>query len=273
MKGYIVVQDWEEYRRDEYYYLTIETSYLKPIADVVVDERFATYQSSKFIIKKITNYLDKTKNVKELYCVLPDSFIQFNATIGETKTDLEIDGIQIFKTLKGVQSYLGWFIRKPGWIKMHDANGSMTFKWLEKNGEIKDVSYFENAIVTRNYKKNKTFIKDLSGNIITTYPFITQPDIDGSYDPNPRKLLFHHTYYIIEDSCKMEYRYRYSKTHHTEKWSYSETYHGIIFDNKNSKNKCAVFWFHKLISNNLQTWYQTPWNFTLRIHKIKIKCF
>jgi hypothetical protein len=282
MKGYIYVYTVDTSKTEDYY-LTIQTSSLKPVAEVVVDERFATYQSSNFIIKKITSCSDKTKTLKEIYCNTAgsDSLNYFNAKVGKTITHLQ--EVPIFKTFKGVKKYYRNFncdFSQNGWIIWYNADGSLCHKiFVNKGKKIKDVTPIRNEIVTRHFKKNKTFIRNFSGKVLTTYPFVIQLHMtynEGSemiYYPKPGKLVFHRTSYLIYDSCNMEYRFRYSKTHHTQQWMNIEAFHGIIFDNSNpEKTKCSVYWFHKLISYNLQTWYHTPWNITSRTNR-KIKCF
>jgi hypothetical protein len=273
MKGYILIRDIEN--GGEWYYLTIETSHLQSFDKVVVDERFAQYWSSNFIIKKITSCCDKNKKVMEIKNGLSlhrDSI--FNAKVGETKNKSKH---VIYKTYKPLRYYLQFFNEdsiQNGCIRTYNINGSPYYKkWIKRGKTVKIKEYFSNRLVTRNFKKNETCV--IANNFVTTYTCIV---FFNNTNILPQKIFETRTYYqasfIISSidyamDGKVELRHRYSKTHKPSISSKTpdgaQPFHGIICDVNYKKS--AVYWFHKLISYNLQTWYHTPWNFTLRKEK------
>jgi hypothetical protein len=283
MKGYILIEN----RNDrEWYYLTIQTPLLQPVKTPILDAKFAKYYSSNFIIQKITSCHEKNRGVTEIKngCGI-DSGVKFGAKIGETKNNLPRE--YIFKTRKSLFIYLRYlnqnFIQN-GWITIHNMDGSINYKWyLKRNKKIKAVSYGDcdcddggGIIISTNFKKNETCV--VLNSTIIKYPFI------AIFYRNQRfmacKEMFYHASSILSSSgytkCgEVQYRHRYIKTQKKDRWTYlwdgNQPYHGIIYNSDGYEN--GVYWFAKFISLNLQTWYQTPLNFTLRIHKIKIKCF
>jgi hypothetical protein len=284
MKGYILICD--EGTELNWFYATIKASHLQPFSKKVFDNKFARFTARRFIVEKITSCDDENKQVQEITCDISLGMLIHRWKVGEIVHYYD----KIFKTMEALRQYerhrrnmfaqfdyLAKYKQKifDGWIYEYDDSGFLTSKHYKKNGKtIRDVLYSRDTdeISKRNYKKNITTITNKHNQLLNTFPFLRSIEDNSMSSPNPslfitkiikRRAEFTTlcaSYTEKEGRLCFKYRYRYSPNIYKQ-------CHGILF----VYGKC-VYWFDKLISYNLQTWYQTPWNFIMRTNK-KLKCF
>jgi hypothetical protein len=278
MKGYILlkVSLEDEYEYKDWFYVTIKTCHLVPISNEVFNERFALFQSSKFVILKITSCDDKNKFFTEINDA-KDIWQRERRDwkVGETVVDNA--QTKIFKTMKALRHYLRYerniFERNhnpfSGWIYQYDHYGFLCQKYYKKNNTtLKEIefSFNTNEITERNFKKNTTTITNKENQLLYTFPFI-------------RTVLSQITQIIIRKSIRRRAEIEtlavwYKKDGQlTEKQRYNHKklkreWNGIIFSDW--LNIQGVYWREKFISNNLQKWYQTPPNFINRKNKTSV---
>jgi hypothetical protein len=268
MKGYILIKNG-----DELFYLTIQTSQLNPLFKQITNPNYAVYNSSNFLIKRITSCNDETitktelANVRNYY-----GSNTFNVKVGEIKLD---ETGCIYKTLKALRLSLTNDSIQDGWVYRYQGDGFLYRKYRMRRGKrIIDVDYSSNTIIKRNYFKNETTVinRDLSPSI--KYPFIAEFNhkdyVDVFYCV---KTIFFISDKHYNSDGSLYCKHRYDKKTPTDIWcrimgGEDFSFHGIIFNSEN--NIGGVYWFGKFISKNLQKWYHTPWNFTCNN---KIKCF
>jgi hypothetical protein len=278
MKGYILIKNG-----DECFYLTIQTSQLIPTFKPIINPNYAVYNSSNFLIKRITSCNDETITKTELVNVI-DYYHHFtlNVKVGEIKLS---ETVCIYKTLKAIRLSLTNDSIRDGWVYEYDNAGFLYNKYRLRHGKrVIDIEYSSNTIIKRNYFKNETTVtyRDLSKKPSikypsSKYPFIAQFNhkdyVGKSYCV---KTFFYISETLYNSDGSLYCKHRYDKKTPTDIWCFWRriirgkdfSFHGITFNSQN--NIRGVFWFGKYVSKNLQKWYHTPWNFTCTN---KIKCF
>jgi hypothetical protein len=276
MKGYILIKEANPSK--EWYYVTIQAFHLKPMAKVVVDERFAIYRSSNFIVKKITSCIDKTitkTEIEKAWSVEAEDYYSFK--VGEIKNKRKYKYVYIYKTVRAVISELKLLLEdkvENGWIYNRLYNGRIFSKTFVKCGNaIKKVSYCANGEISVNFLKNETLVNIYNDKKIK-YPCIVEFICDTEYNKFDFETIRGKFWYYYKEtrfiSIERSYFYdgslfflfRYIQKYNDNK----KLMHGIV---SSKMHIVLVCWYGKYVSKNLQKWYKTHWNFVFK----KIKCF
>jgi hypothetical protein len=276
---------WKE---QQSYLITIETlAYrLIPITrKKIVDDKYATFMSSSFVVKEISNYPNTNitySKISGLVCKGYDKE-EANASfyIGKTYNNTHIN---IFKSLV----YVYYFYKEEmalimpnGWFKYYKNTGKLTQTIYKKNYHIiKQITYYLKCRVKWNYKKNTTIVK--SRRLYNMYPFIAyfrRNDDEPIFNKIYKKEYLCYSYDNITDrkiiTCRKEYstfgnlvyRSSYRNRHAVTK------NHGLFLRYNSRENKLIIeiYWFNRLfICKNLQIFRKSPWNPVGNINKISV---